>query len=252
MIVPTRGLRSEYLAQCLDSIIEAGRPHICIVAPSGFELPEHLANCPDIQIEIDLGLGLPEAINQAVHSLPETIQYVGWLGDDDLLAPESLADLVSVLDKEENASLVFGACQYISERGESLFVSNWGRWAAKVLNFGPDLIPQPGSLFRRATFDAVDGLNSIYQLAFDFDLFLKLKKAGELVFVPRVVSSFRWHLDSLSVKNRRQAVHEASVVRVSHLPRSLRFISFLWEYPVRLATLFAGNQVTSKAKWVAQ
>jgi hypothetical protein len=48
------------------------------------------------------------------------------------------------------------------------------------------------------------------------------------------------------------SVAEASKVRVSHLPALLRPVSYLWEYPVKKATLIAGNRVTARAKRLAK
>ena len=117
-----------------------------------------------------------------------------------------------------------------------------------MLRFGPDLIPQPGALFRRSTFNAVGGLKTNLGWAFDFDLFLRFSKAGKLHYISQTLALFRWHPESLSVEHRKSSVAEASQVRVSHLPAFLRTISFIWEYPVQQATLIAGKRVTAKAK----
>jgi GT2 family glycosyltransferase len=116
------------------------------------------------------------------------------------------------------------------------------------LRFGPDLIPQPGALFRRSAFEAVGGLNSEFGWAFDFDLFIRLSKLGKLQFMNQTMAQFRWHPESLSVEHRKHSVAEASKVRISHLPSWIRPISFIWEYPVRQATLIAGKRVTAKAQ----
>ena len=116
-----------------------------------------------------------------------------------------------------------------------------------MLRFGPDLIPQPGALFRRSSFEAVGGLDSRFGWAFDFDLFIKLSKLGKARFINQTLASFRWHPQSLSVEFRKKSVAEASTVRVNHLPKALRPISFLWELPVRQATLLAGGRVTISA-----
>ena len=92
------------------------------------------------------------------------------------------------------------------------------------------------------------GLSDTYDWAFDFDLFLKLKKIGKLKFLNATLSRFRWHPDSLSVGGRAKSVEEASAVRVSHLPDFLRPFSVLWEYPVSRATLLAGKRVSARAK----
>ena len=89
-------------------------------------------------------------------------------------------------------------------------------------------------------------------MAFDFDLLLKLKGIGKLKFLDATLASFRWHPESLSVEFRKKSVSEASQVRISHLPKALKPISWLWEYPVKKATLIAGSRVTLKAKRLAK
>jgi hypothetical protein len=77
-------------------------------------------------------------------------------------------------------------------------------------------------------------------MAFDFELFYSLSQIGKAVFMPEVLARFRWHPGSLSVSRRKQSVAEASRVRVSHLPKALRSVSWIWEFLVRQATYWAG------------
>jgi hypothetical protein len=143
--------------------------------------------------------------------------------------------------------MVFGSCDYIDPAGKVIWKNKSGQWAVPLLRFGPDLIPQPGALFRRSAFNKAGMLKSKYDWAFDFDLFIELSKLGKLKFVDQTLAQFRWHPESLSVEFRKKSVTEASKVRFSHLPKVLQPISLLWEYPVRQATLMAGKRVTSRA-----
>ena len=248
IVVPTLGTRTDYLKQCLESIKLAGHAHVCLVAPKEFS-HQHLIDLGLInQFVLDPGTGLPAAINKGFAELPEGIDYINWLGDDDLLSPGSIAETESALDSDDNSVLVFGSCNYVDPEGKIIWTNKSGQWASTILGFGPDLIPQPGSLFRRSTYNQIGGLSPIYNWAFDFDLLLNLKKKGKLKFLNKTLSSFRWHPESLSVEFRKKSVDEASKVRVSHLPVLLKPISVLWEYPIKKATFLAGMRVTKKAK----
>ncbi len=252
IVVPTLGKRPDYLKQCLESLAEAGVDHVCVVAPQIFEANEIMSSGLVHQFVLDPGMGLAAAINEGISALPAEIEYVNWLGDDDLIAADSIQVAVSVLDEDTSAVLVYGSCDYIDAEGEVIWANKSGQWASSILHFGPDLIPQPGSLFRRSVFKNVGRLTAKYNWAFDFDLLLKLKKFGKLRFVNQTLASFRWHPESLSVEHRKMSVREASRVRVSHLPAPLRPISWLWEFPVRQATLLAGQRVTSRAQGLAK
>jgi GT2 family glycosyltransferase len=245
--VPTLGSRPDYLKQCLESIRLAGHAYVVLVAPDTFDFSSLKAlGLIDLFVE-DPKSGLPEAINAGMKALPKQIEFVNWLGDDDLLAPESLLQTSRALEADKKLHFVFGACDYVDPEGDVIWTNKSGQWAVPLLRFGPDLIPQPGALFRRSSFEAVGELNSKFGWAFDFDLFLKLSKLGPGKYLPQTLASFRWHPESLSVEFRKKSVAEASAVRVSHLPKALRPISFVWELPVIQATLFAGARVTASA-----
>jgi len=248
IVVPTLGTRTDYLEHCLQSIREAGEAHILLVAPSGFDAFElRKAGLIDSELE-DPHKGLPEAINLGIRALPREVEFVNWLGDDDLLSEGALVVTEKVLSTTSQAVMVFGACNYIDSQGETIWTNRSGQWAAPLLRFGPDLIPQPGALFRRDAFERVGGLSADFNWAFDFDLFIRLSKLGKLHYVNRTLASFRWHPESLSVGYRNMSVAEASAVRVRHLPKFLRPMSIVWEYPVKLATLLAGAKVNNMSR----
>lgn len=247
IVVPTLGTRPKYLRECLHSIRLAGPCHINLVAPPDFD-PEHLLRERLIdQITLDPASGLSEAINRGIDSLPEQIEFVNWLGDDDLLHPGTFQRLQSELINP-GVVLVYGDCDYVNADNRVIWSSPSGKFASGILRFGPDLIPQPGALFRREAFQATGGLSSKFGLAFDFDLLIKLSKIGRLKYLPFTVASFRWHNESLTVSSRWKSVAEASKVRRSHLPPILKPASFIWELPVVATTYLAGLMVSQLAK----
>jgi hypothetical protein len=241
IVVPTLGLRSEYLEQCLRSIRDAGDCHICIVAPQDVDLSKMAsAGLMDQRVD-DLGEGLAQSINLGLRSLPDSIKYINWLGDDDLLAPLSLNVTSQFLNAHPDVIMVFGSCDYIDSEGEALWKNVSGQWAIPLLRFGPCLIPQPGALFRADAYERVGGLRSDFKWAFDFELFIRFSKIGSIRYISQTLASFRWHNDSLSVGGRHGSVLEASKARSIHLPVIFRLFSFIWEFPVRFITKYAGN-----------
>jgi GT2 family glycosyltransferase len=248
IVVPTLGTRPDYLRQCLQSIMAAGDAYILLVAPGGFDSHSLIAEgLIDSTVE-DPRAGLSEAINIGVRALPAEVEFVNWLGDDDLLAKDSIEVTQAALSRDNQTVMVFGSCNYIDSNGEIIWTNHSGQWAVPLLRFGPDLIPQPGALFRRSAFENTGGLSADFNWAFDFDLFIRFSKIGKVKYLDRTLASFRWHPESLSVEYRRKSVAEASAVRVRHLPGYLKLISGLWEFPVKQATLWAGKRVTSRAR----
>lgn len=246
IVVPTLGTRPDYLNQALRSIRNAGNCHIVVVAPE----PEAIRNnySPELsdQIVKDPNSGLAEAINLGMRSLPSSVKYANWLGDDDLLSPQSLKITSQALKNSPETVCVFGGCSYVGPDGKVLWVNNSGNYAKWLMRFGPQLIPQPGSLFTLSAFNKVGGLDSTYKWAFDLDLLLKFSKIGKIQYIPKILSSFRWHDGSLSVGGRQGSVKEASRIRRSYLPLSLRLLSPAWEILVRYLILWAGTILSKR------
>ena len=249
IVVPTIGGRPEYLPLALKSIrdaIDPGGVFVILIGNPGFDASVFLKSKLIDQYIDEPGPGLAEKINFGLRALPADIEYFNWLGDDDLLTPGSLEAALERIEAPDRPVLVFGGCEYIDHAGRPLWNQKSGQWAVGLLRFGPQLIPQPGALYRRDAFEWVGGLSTDFGWAFDFQLFLSLSRLGKAVFVPRTLANFRWHPGSLSVGRRRESVAEASAVRKSHLAAWLRPISEIWEWPVRQATYWAGVRLSRK------
>jgi GT2 family glycosyltransferase len=246
VVVPTLGQRPDYLFESLSSIRAAGESLICIVAPSSADLSEiESAGLIDIRVD-DPKTGLPAAINHGFNSLSTNIKFITWLGDDDLLEPSSITRTSALMRTDERASAVFGQCHYIDPSGIRILTNASGKWAVPLISFGPDLIPQPGSLMRRSAFDAFGGLRTDLGWAFDVDLFINLKRNGKIRYLKQPLASFRWHPESLSVGQRDGSVREASQVRIQHLPKLVRPFSVAWEPALRWATKRAGIAINNR------
>lgn len=241
VVVPTIGQRPQYIESTLRSIREAGESYVVLVGREDFNGRIYAdSGLVDLYVDEDEP-SLAGKINQGFRSLPKEIEYITWVGDDDLLSRDALLSAVKVLDRPEKPVLVFGHCQYIDSNGKDVLVKRTGSWAVPLLRFGPQLIPQPSAVFRRDAFERVGGLSLKYEFAFDFDLFIKLTKHGEAVFINSITSSHRWHATSLTYSRRWESVMEASYVRVSNLPIYLRALSVLWEVPNIFLTYLAGK-----------
>lgn len=248
MIVPTLGRRPELLERSVASIRAQDVPSdIVIVAPSGNAVVEHVARKYSAEILPDPG-SQASAINAGAELLRPHHEYVNWHCDDDLLEAGSLTATVSALDIDPNAVVAFGWCRYIDTQDHELWVSRAGSWAPRILGWGPDLIPQPGMLVRSDAWKRVGGINESYRFAFDLDLLLRLKRLGTFVSVPRVVSSFRWHQESLTVSDRSTNLRESERARRSALSPALRPWAWAWEKPMQAATRLAANSVSRRAR----
>jgi len=244
VIVPTLGTRPDFLAESLTSIRSSGRCMILLVRPPHCTIEPRSAALVDGLID-DPGGGLAAAINAGIAALPASIRFATWLGDDDRLISGSL-DMVTRELARSGAMFVYGGCRYIDAEGREVWLNRSGRWAVPLMRVGPQLVPQPGSLFDRNAFDAIGGLDVSFKWAFDLDMFLRLARRGSTSFVHTTLAEFRWHEGSLSVGGRMGSVTEASAIRRAALPRLLRPISILWEPLLRIVILKAGERISRR------
>jgi len=248
IVVPTLGQRIGYLRETLASIRDQDVPtHIVIVTPTEATEARKLATEFGADVLDDPG-SLPKAINTGVEAFGRDCKFVNWLNDDDLLTPDSLKATTTTLKRSPVATVAFGSCRYIDEAGRELWVSKAGKWAPRILSWGPDLIPQPGMLMRTQAWRDVGGLDTSYRLAFDLDLLLKLKKIGPLLDTGTIVSCFRWHADSLTVDDRATNIAESERAKRAALSPRARPWAWTWEPPVRLATRLAAREVQRRAR----
>lgn len=248
LVVPTLGERQELLVRTLHSGRSAGADHILLVTRSS-ELGKALVLEGLIdEYCLDRELGLAAAIADGIAHLPADIGYVNWLGDDDLLTQDSLLLLRETLENgPKDIPFAFGRCHYIDIHGTKLFEVPTGRWAPLVMRIGPQLVSQPACLIRLNAFSSVGGLDTSLGWAFDLDLLIKLCLRRNPTYVRHHIASFRWHLNSLSVKSRNRSVKEAAMVRSRH-GRGIFRIFLLTGPLVSRAIFYAGALVSTYAR----
>jgi len=247
LIVATLGQRAQFLRQTLESIRSQDVPSdIIVVAPENSLETRELAEEFAASLVADPG-SLAAAINVGADHAEDHHDFISWLNDDDLLEPGALRLTTQALDIHEEAVVAFGACRYVDPHGRELWISRAGKWAPRILPWGPDLIPQPGMLIRSRAWKEVGGLDGSFSLAFDLDLLLKLRKLGKLQNVNGVVSSFRWHPESLTVGDRDTNIRESERAKRASLKPWQRSLVWIWERPVRFATRVAAKEIQRRA-----
>jgi len=170
-------------------------------------------------------LGLDWGFNRPLEVARGT--YVTVLCDDDLLYRESVSRLADGLDRFPDASFATSAWNLIDARGATLKTTRLVKdapasgalvdlrrivatsWLCRNLIGGTSSV-----LMRRK---ALEGLRFKTQYAqmFDWDMWLRLLKRGPLLYLPRVLSAYRIHAGSLSVRHKPLAQTADDLLSVS-------------------------------------
>lgn len=254
ILVPTIFQRPLLLVEALRSIRNAGDCHLAISFP---DLNEHWETFRSLGLGelVDQVISQPEVgslgfkIDAGLRAIPEEFEVIGWLGDDDLLKPGLLMQVRRIFSSDTSTVLAFGACEYIDHDGARIGINPAPAFSPWIMTWGPQLLPQPGSFWRRDAFLSVGGLSHDYEQAFDLDFFLKIRKIGKMRRMDGLVSSFRWHSGSMSVNNRFRSVKEAETVRAKHSPELIAFLRKTGLASLLKASIFhAGSLVTTIGK----
>ena len=252
VVVPTLGERIETLEESLASVRaqEGVDAHLVVVVPDAAVEARVIAVKHGATLVSDPRRGLSAAVNAGI-AARRGEEFYAWLGDDDLLVPDGLATLSRLLQADPRTVVAYGACPYIDERGRTVTVSRAGDLAARILAWGPDLVPQPASLTRVTALEKAGVYDESLRFAMDLDMFLRLKRRGAFLSTKEETAAFRWHADSLTVANRGLSLAESEKVKRRYLRPGLRPFSPLWDVPVRVATKVAARQVNARARKVA-
>lgn len=249
VVIPTLGQRLDLLRETLNSV-KAQAPvlfDIAMIYPLKNVEARRIADEFDA-ISIDDPGSLSSALNAGIDSAKPWHDFISWIGDDDLITPHSFETAINALDKDTDATLVYGYCDYINNDGEKIFTSRAGKIAPWLMTWGPNLVPCPGILFRLNSLQKAGPFDVNNKYSMDLDMLLRLRKIGKFVNTTKTLAAFRWHPTSTTVANREVSLREAEQVKRKYLPKSMQIIAPVWELPVRIATKIAAQRVNNLAK----
>lgn len=250
VVIPSLGQRPETLGEALETCVDLTKlvpSRTIVVLPKGARDARALARAHGAEVVDDPGKGMAQATNRGLASR-KTERFYVWLGDDDRLVPEGVAQLVQALGSHPSSPVAYGRCDYIDEHGVVGFTSGAGRLARAVLGWGPNLVPHPGSVIRLDALEEIGLYKPGLRFALDLDMFLSLRSLGSFIYRPVTSAQFRWHSTSLTVAHRRESTREATSVRLSHMSPFLRPLARLWFPLLGIATGIASWQVTRRLR----
>jgi hypothetical protein len=152
-------------------------------------LEQHAVKLTRWVSEPDAGLG--DALQKAFQVCSGEI--MGWLNSDDLLMPGTLKRVAIYFAEHPEVDVVYGHRILVDEDGKQV-----GHWTLPrhdtELNQWVDYIPQETLFWRRSVYEKVGGIDGSFRFAVDWDLILRLQKAGAVFRrMPYFMGCFRVH-----------------------------------------------------------
>ena len=146
------------------------------------------------------GLALKAAIAQT------TGTYIGWVDQDDWLAPTALEETAVVLDAQPQVGLVYTDYLVIDEKGKVIDYGQRCRIPYSKERLLIDFMTFHFRLFRRSVFEQAGGIDEAFEYIEDYDLCLRLSEVTQVRHVQKPLYYYRVHLESLSQRKRVEQI----------------------------------------------
>ena len=159
--------------------------------------------------------GQAHAINKGLQKT--TGEIVAWLNSDDMYTKNSISKAAQFIIKSSNVDIVYGDCLYIDSKGKKLKKFKTAEFDQIKLFLG--LIPQPSTFFKRKLLK-YSYINESLNYTIDNDLWLKYNQKATFKYIPTILSYYRLHPSSKSIKKELLLRKEQCEVSLEHLQNS--------------------------------
>jgi glycosyltransferase involved in cell wall biosynthesis len=208
VIVPTYN-RGAIIAVTLESALSQNIPSDCfelIVVDDGStdETPEYLqAFCrkyPQTRLITQKNCGVAEARNRGLQEARG--QYIAYLDHDDIWLPHKLSMQLDVLQKDSKVAVAYCRWLNVDENNVLLPKKEQVDWCSQNTASGyvydnfvrtNFVVSMSVPLIRTSYIKEVGGFNPAMVPCDDWDLWLRLSKRWQFVFVPEILVHYRTH-----------------------------------------------------------
>lgn len=194
--------QARFLEETIRSILEQDYPNLEYLIADGGSTDGSLEIIQRYEKQLSWWVsekdqGQTDAINKGfAHARGEIL---AWLNSDDTYEPQAISEAVDTLQANPETGMVYGDANLVDEKGLII-----GKFPARQTDY-PKLkrgyvhIPQQSAFFRASLWRQIGPLDPSFYFAMDYDLWVRLARHSELLYVPRTWSNFRLHEAGKSV-----------------------------------------------------
>ncbi len=189
-----------YIEETIRSVLLQGYPHLEYFIIDGGSTDETLAVIAKYEPWLTGWVSEPDrcqsqAINKGLRRA--TGELVGWLNSDDLLYPGGLWPLARAYREHPGAALVYGGGAKVDAGGAVAKDIPLRPYQARLLTTRCYIL-QPSALFARQALERAGLLDEDLRYAMDWDLWIRLGRAGEVVSIADKVGRLRVYPDTVT------------------------------------------------------
>jgi glycosyltransferase involved in cell wall biosynthesis len=185
----------EYLAAAIESVLGQDYPNIDYLVMDGGSTDGTVdllkTYGPRVRWVSEKDAGQSDAIARGFEQTAGTI--LGWLNADDELKPGAIRAIVDTFLANPEAALIYGNADFIAGDGQNIGNCTVVEpYSFHRLVFYGDYIIQPAAFFSRQAYEDVGGLDKSLNWAMDWDLWIRLARRYDVVYLEELLASYRW------------------------------------------------------------
>lgn len=241
--------QGRFLEQSIRSVLEQDYPNIEYIIVDGGSTDNSVEIIQKYQGHLtwwvsEKDRGHADALNKGFSHA--TGEILAWLNSDDIYFPHAVSEAVEALKNHADVGMVYGDADLIDDSGMTV-----GQFASKQTSYrqmlrGSVHIPQATTFFRTDLWRRVGTLDLSLFFSFDYDLWVRLAKVSQLLYVPRHWAKFRIHDAGKTIVNddrcypdmlrvlEREGGSWFSMLRLRMITRKIMYSWLPWRFRLRL------------------
>jgi glycosyltransferase involved in cell wall biosynthesis len=174
------------------------------------------------------GLNQAAAINRGVEEASGDVVIV--LNADDVLYPDAVSRLARGLANDPDCAAVYGDAVHIDANDRVVSSYPTREFSPQALSESC-IICHPASAVRRSAFRSIGGLDGSFEVAMDYDFWIRLAEKHRVSKIEGLIAASRMHLDNKTLRKRGEGFLEAHRTLLAHfgyLPYTWVFAYTMW------------------------
>ena len=248
IIIPSFN-QGQFLEASIRSALEQDYPNIEYIVVDGGSKDQSMEIIKKYQDRLtwwvsEKDKGHADALNKGFSHA--TGEILAWLNSDDVYFPNAVSEAVAILKSHPEVGMVYGDADLIDDAGETI-----GKFGSKQTSYqqmlrGSVHIPQATTFFRADLWRQVGPLDLSLFFSFDYDLWVRLAKVSQVLYVPKRWAKFRIHDAGKTIVNddrcypdmlrvlEREGGSWFSWLRLRMITRKLLYSWLPWKFRLRL------------------
>ncbi|MBR8832400.1 MAG: hypothetical protein N5P05_001864 [Chroococcopsis gigantea SAG 12.99] len=208
VIMPVYNTPENFLRSAIESVLTQVYPHweLCIADDRSTRdhvskiIAEYGVNNSRIKVVYRTENGHISAASNSALEIA-TGEFIALLDHDDLLAPHSLSEMVTLLNSHPEADMIYSDEDKMDENGNltsPFFKPDWSPDLFLSVMYTCHL-----GIYRRSLIEEIGGFRQGYEGSQDYDLVLRLTEKTDKIFhIPNILYHWRMHPDSASANDK--------------------------------------------------